>query len=606
VCGLNLESIKIQTLPLLVHLKFFFQIWSLDHGPSLIDPAGPTSSKSRPINQPLTPLPFLSPTDRARVSVNNSFSSLLPSPRTAPHQASHAAAAGARDGTPFPSGRPARRGTGARAHARRIRPRTGVTPFAPAPRTSASWSAQRGAEPPRPPGRSKPGQLGAFASTIAAPRFKGRGAETRAPKLPTPIGVFPFLFSCESAVRGRVKGALPLRRAEERRGHIGTPTTRQGRRPQPPPRGGKRRLSALGKGAESEWEHPRHQGHLHCPEHLRHATVYPEPATTTTPPQREHRRGQLLLPSPLVFFLWWIGDVETRRPLKHAWMLAFEPQDCRTATEGAPEPFVLLGAAIAVRGRFWWSSSRAVVACAGIEGCVAASLRAAPLATSRPHRSGHGEAACAQARLWPRTPARFGLERRLAKRAWERLRRLAAPGPPMFLCSPSSCDVLVNRSACSVFGCRKRWRRRDTAGRASGYQGTAPCGRLGDPCASALVNHAPQRGATAGPNASRTARRCTGASSAPAKRAGLELERLFWASEGDKRVEGLPPGGPRSPMARTRVQRRAAPPQGPPTFRRTLGGRADPARDAKWETVRQRDLGLKPSQLFAGRKRSAL
>jgi hypothetical protein len=29
-------------------------------------------------------------------------------------------------------------------------------------------------------------------------------------------------------------------------------------------------------------------------------------------------------------------------------MLAIEPQDCRTATEGAAEPFVLLGAAVAV------------------------------------------------------------------------------------------------------------------------------------------------------------------------------------------------------------------------------------------------------------------
>jgi hypothetical protein len=32
-------------------------------------------------------------------------------------------------------------------------------------------------------------------------------------------------------------------------------------------------------------------------------------------------------------------------------MLAIEPQDCRTVTEGAPEPFMLLGAAVAVLGR---------------------------------------------------------------------------------------------------------------------------------------------------------------------------------------------------------------------------------------------------------------
>jgi hypothetical protein len=29
-------------------------------------------------------------------------------------------------------------------------------------------------------------------------------------------------------------------------------------------------------------------------------------------------------------------------------MLAIEPQDCHTATKGAPEPFVLLGTAVAV------------------------------------------------------------------------------------------------------------------------------------------------------------------------------------------------------------------------------------------------------------------
>jgi hypothetical protein len=32
-------------------------------------------------------------------------------------------------------------------------------------------------------------------------------------------------------------------------------------------------------------------------------------------------------------------------------MLAIEPQDCRTATLGAPELFMLLGATVAVRGR---------------------------------------------------------------------------------------------------------------------------------------------------------------------------------------------------------------------------------------------------------------
>jgi hypothetical protein len=86
-----------------------------------------------------------------------------------------------------------------------------------------------------------------------------------------------------------------LRRAEEGRGHTETTTMRQGRRPQPPPRGGKRRPSALGRGVEPEQEHPHRQGRLHRPEHLRHATIYPEPATTTPPPHREHRPATLSL-----------------------------------------------------------------------------------------------------------------------------------------------------------------------------------------------------------------------------------------------------------------------------------------------------------------------
>jgi hypothetical protein len=50
-----------------------------------------------------------------------------------------------------------------------------------------------------------------------------------------------------------------------------------------------------------------------------------------------------------------------RRPLNLAWMLAFEPQNCRTATDGAPEPLVLLSAAIAVRGTSEVSTLRRVV-----------------------------------------------------------------------------------------------------------------------------------------------------------------------------------------------------------------------------------------------------
>jgi hypothetical protein len=59
-----------------------------------------------------------------------------------------------------------------------------------------------------------------------------------------------------------------------------------------------------------------------------------------------------------------------RRPFVHDWMLAFEPQDCRAATEGAPEPIVLLGAAVAVRER---CLGPAVVPCFLVQGMMGAS-----------------------------------------------------------------------------------------------------------------------------------------------------------------------------------------------------------------------------------------
>jgi hypothetical protein len=52
-------------------------------------------------------------------------------------------------------------------------------------------------------------------------------------------------------------------------------------------------------------------------------------------------------------------------------MLAIEPQDYRTATEGAPEPFVLWGATVAVRGR---CLGPAVVPCFLVQGLMGASL----------------------------------------------------------------------------------------------------------------------------------------------------------------------------------------------------------------------------------------
>jgi hypothetical protein len=115
---------------------------------------------------------------------------------SAPHQESHVAAARARDGTLSLSGRPARRGTGARSCASRIRPRTGNTPFA-SRHTPLHLSLCKGERCclGRPGGQSR-GSLGLSPRRLRRQGSKAREeAETQTSKLPTPIGVFPFLFS---------------------------------------------------------------------------------------------------------------------------------------------------------------------------------------------------------------------------------------------------------------------------------------------------------------------------------------------------------------------------------------------------------------------------
>jgi hypothetical protein len=131
----------------------------------------------------------------------------------------------------------------------------------------------------------------------------------------------------------RGEGAPPLRRAEEeqvgRRDAADTPrseaapvVTRKGEE-----------VVRVGEGAGPEQEHLRHCERLRRREHLRHATAYPEPATTTPPPQREHPAAICFFPPSLIAFLCLTGDVEARRRYPYlACMLAVEPQTCRPAT----------------------------------------------------------------------------------------------------------------------------------------------------------------------------------------------------------------------------------------------------------------------------------
>jgi hypothetical protein len=138
---------------------------------------GPARYKPRPIKPTPNLAIYHPPKVWAHVSVNHSplSSPFFPPPRirTAPGDR----AAAARTGWDALPVRPARtpRDRCARTRVSRTRPRAGFSSFAPAPHTPATWPARRRAVPPRPPGRSKPGQPGVFTATLAALGFKGKG-----------------------------------------------------------------------------------------------------------------------------------------------------------------------------------------------------------------------------------------------------------------------------------------------------------------------------------------------------------------------------------------------------------------------------------------------
>jgi hypothetical protein len=84
--------------------------------------------------------------------------------------------------------------------------------------------------------------------------------------------------------------------------------------------------------------------------------IFATPPTTPSRP-RLHRRPTVSTAWPIYSLLpLGLFPVMDRRrrdasPVCTCLVRAIEPQDCRTATEGAPEPFVLFGTAVAVRGR---------------------------------------------------------------------------------------------------------------------------------------------------------------------------------------------------------------------------------------------------------------
>jgi hypothetical protein len=199
----------------------------------------------------------------------------------------------------------------------------------------------------------------------------------------------------------------------------------EGRSAPPPRHVGKRRSRERGAGSEepgaragAEGEDHRrgqlhHRERLHRPEHHRHTTDYPEPATTTPPPHREHRPANLISPPP-----WSLSFDESAmsRRVARLFMPGCWPSRRRTAV---PRRRGLLSRSCSwappspcEEGVWDWSSCR-VFLCRECcvrrrlaSSCASGYQRAAP--------SGHGKAARAQARLWPRTMARSRLGRGIA------------------------------------------------------------------------------------------------------------------------------------------------------------------------------------------------
>jgi hypothetical protein len=294
--------------------------------------------------------------------------------------------------------------------------RTGKYPFYPAPHTPLHLSLCKGGSSAASAARAvQAGAAWGFRLAVAVPGFKSEGGGREPDVQATnPIGVFPFLFSWESAVRGRKKEAPPLCRAKEGRGHTGTPTTRQGRSAPPPRRAGRGRSRERGAGSEEpgartgaagddRWrEHLLHRERLHRPEHHRHASDDHKPATTTPPPHREHRPTNLFSTPP-----WSLSCDEsaTSRRVARLFMPGCWPSRRRTAV---PRRRELLSRSCSwappspCDENVWDRPSCQDFLCR--YGCVRrrlASSRASGYQSAAP--SGHGEAARAQAGLWPHT-----------------------------------------------------------------------------------------------------------------------------------------------------------------------------------------------------------
>jgi hypothetical protein len=221
---------------------------------------------------------------------------------------------------------------------------------------------------------------------------------TRAQQPPTPLG-FSFLHQ-RPRREGEGADASPPRRAGGRRGRTGTLSTRQGRRLQPP-------LVGRREGRPRREREPDRSRDIYTVGNAyiatnAFATPLPilEPATTTPSPRREHHRSPLPLSSLLDFFYVWHRRRWGAPSRVHAWLLAFEPQDCHIAIVWSSRAIHAPGPAVAVRGPSVITGLRAERAVQGML-CAAASPRDAPLVTRWPRRAKKARPRVRYAWLWP-------------------------------------------------------------------------------------------------------------------------------------------------------------------------------------------------------------
>jgi hypothetical protein len=249
----------------------------------------------------LLSLPGRAHTSAATYSLLHPLSpSLLPGDRsTEPHRA------GARDGTAAPARRPARRGP-VRARWVGIDCGGGKDPTTP---HRAHLRRNRAAAPSAtcPTLRTARGTGGNSTPCCLRPRFKrAPGRRSTDAKPPTPLGFSTFHRLCLRRIgRRRERAAAAPRRARKEPGAgpelreritgvdhytAGTPSTRQGRRRAAPEGGGRE------PAGDEEPEPRRTTTGVNTYPVCVHLSI--EPATTPSPPHREHRPATLISSPP--------------------------------------------------------------------------------------------------------------------------------------------------------------------------------------------------------------------------------------------------------------------------------------------------------------------